>query len=116
MEGASSAKTGKDRKWLAGAKLNPHWELEVPLRYRLRKHAKLLDRSLRHPEALRRSKEKPPTLKDRAIDLAKQKGIVTADELKTIGISRHYLSRMCALGFLERYGPCQYGLPRKDVA
>jgi putative AbiEi antitoxin of type IV toxin-antitoxin system len=41
-------------------------------------------------------------LSDRAVALARERGVVRTRELTTIGISRCYLTRMCEQGLLEK--------------
>jgi hypothetical protein len=60
-------------------------------------------------DALRLAGGPKPSLRDRAVALARERGVVRTRELTDIGIPRCYLARMCAEELLERVG---YGLYR----
>ncbi|RJT28308.1 hypothetical protein D3227_34545 [Mesorhizobium waimense] len=55
-------------------------------------------------EALRLSGGRPPSLRDRAVALAQERGEVRTRDLTDIGIPRCYLSRMCEEGLLVKVG------------
>jgi predicted transcriptional regulator of viral defense system len=58
-----------------------------------------------------------PSLRNRAIQLAQEKGVVTTRELQAIGVHRCYLSPMCKEGLLVRVGHGLYrAAPPKDQA
>lgn len=50
-----------------------------------------------------------PSLRERAVALAEERGVVRTRELTDIGIPRCYLTRMCEEGLLIKVG---YGLYR----
>jgi len=49
-----------------------------------------------------------PSLRDRAVALARKKGEVRTRDLTDIGIPRCYLSRMCEQGLLVKVGHGRY--------
>ncbi|WP_258116480.1 type IV toxin-antitoxin system AbiEi family antitoxin domain-containing protein [Mesorhizobium onobrychidis] len=55
-----------------------------------------------------------PTLRERAVALALEKGEVRAKELTDIGVPRCYLARMCDEGLLIKvaYGRYRAALPK----
>ncbi|RJT32858.1 hypothetical protein D3227_26055 [Mesorhizobium waimense] len=55
-------------------------------------------------EALRLAGGRPPSLRDRAVALAQERGEVRTRDLTDIGIPRRYLSRMCEEGLLVKVG------------
>lgn len=50
------------------------------------------------------------------MELAREKGVASSEDFKAIGISRHYLSRMCALGILIKVGRGRYRAPLHEDA
>ncbi|MFK0692989.1 type IV toxin-antitoxin system AbiEi family antitoxin domain-containing protein [Mesorhizobium sp. IMUNJ 23033] len=50
----------------------------------------------------------PPSLRDRAVALAQERGEVRTRDLTDIGIPRCYLSRMCEEGLLVKVGYGRY--------
>lgn len=55
-------------------------------------------------DALRLAGGPKPTLRERAVALAREHGEVRTAELSAIGIPRCYLSRMCDEGLLVKIG------------
>ncbi|RWQ55943.1 MAG: hypothetical protein EOS83_16095 [Mesorhizobium sp.] len=49
-----------------------------------------------------------PTLRERAVSLAREKGEVRTKDLTDIGVPRHYLTRMCEEGLLMKAGYGRY--------
>lgn len=60
-------------------------------------------------EALHLAGGSKPSLRARAIALAREQGVVRTRDLTDIGIPRYYLTRMCDEGLLIKVG---YGLYR----
>jgi len=59
-------------------------------------------------EALRLAGGPKPSLRDRAVALAAERGIVRTRELTDIGVPRCYLARMCEEGLLVKIGYGRY--------
>ncbi|RNJ51774.1 hypothetical protein D1O30_13005 [Methylocystis hirsuta] len=59
-------------------------------------------------EALRLAGGPPPSLRDRAVALARERGEVRTRDLTAAGIPRCYLSRMCEEGLLVKVGHGRY--------
>jgi hypothetical protein len=59
-------------------------------------------------ERIRLAGDPKPTLRERAVALAHQKGKVRTKDLTDIGIPRYYLARMCDEGLLVRIGYGHY--------
>ena len=59
-------------------------------------------------ERLRLAGGPAPTLRERAVALAQERGEVRTAELTAIGIPRCYLSRMCDEGLLVKVGYGRY--------
>ncbi|RWO31791.1 MAG: hypothetical protein E5Y16_07980 [Mesorhizobium sp.] len=49
-----------------------------------------------------------PTLRERAVSLAREKGEVRTKDLTDIGVPRHYLTRVCEEGLLMKAGYGRY--------
>ena len=60
-------------------------------------------------EAQRLAGGPKPSLRDRAVALANERGMVRMRDLTAIGVPRSYLARMCEEGLLVKIG---YGLYR----
>lgn len=87
--------------WLRGVGELPNYIHVVPLcRDGLRQRS-VRDRAKTREELLR---TKGPSLRDRAVHLAQERGMVTTRELQAIGVHRCYLSPMCQEGLLVRVG------------
>jgi predicted transcriptional regulator of viral defense system len=52
-----------------------------------------------------------PSLRERAVELVKDRGIATTRELQAAGVHRCYLGQMCREGLLLRIGRGAYRLP-----
>jgi hypothetical protein len=101
--------------WLAVALQSPNWTSEIALLDARRKSPKIREAPTKREIARMKKEERGPTLKDRAVALAREE-IASGADFKAIGISRHYLSRMCALGFLIKIGRMQYCAPERKAA
>jgi len=62
-------------------------------------------------EAPRLAGDPKPSVRDRAVALARERGVVRTRELTDIDIRRCYLARMCAEELLEKVGYGLYRLP-----
>jgi len=104
--GSSANACGKG-VWLPGPDENANYVLPIPLQttppsVRIRKRDR--DRA----ERIRLAGGPEPTLRERAIALARKKGEVRTKELTDIGIPRCYLTRMCDEGILVKIGYGRY--------
>ena len=70
-----------------------------PTRRKARADAKARERALRPPV---------PTLRDKAVSLARARGTVTTLEFQSAGVHRCYLTPMCNEGLLVRVGRGRY--------
>ena len=57
-----------------------------------------------------------PTNPERVLRLAKEKGILRARDLNSLGIPRVTLTRLARAGMVERVGRGLYSLPGVDVS
>ena len=98
-----------DLVWLPGSGESPNYEYAIPLLRNTPKAAGMRKRDRDRAEARRLAGGPKPSVRDRAVALARQRGVVRTRELTDIGIPRCYLARMCAEELLEKVG---YGLYR----
>lgn len=66
-------------------------------------------------EALRLAGGRKPSLRERAVAFALDKGIVRTREFTEIGVHRCYLARMCEEGLLEKVAYGLYRVSRNKV-
>ena len=55
-----------------------------------------------------------PSLRDRALELARGRDFVTTKELQAVGVHRCYLTPMCEEGLLVRVGHGRYRAAKSD--
>ena len=67
-------------------------------------------------EALRSAGGPKPSLKERAVALVQERGVVRTRELTEIGVPRCYLTHMCEEGLLIKVGYGRYKGARCKVA
>jgi hypothetical protein len=67
-------------------------------------------------EALRSAGGPKPSLRERAVALVQERGIVRTRELTEIGVPCCYLNRMCEEGLLTKVGYGRYMAARCKVA
>ncbi|MBB4641544.1 type IV toxin-antitoxin system AbiEi family antitoxin domain-containing protein [Rhizorhapis suberifaciens] len=67
-------------------------------------------------EALRLSGGPKPSLREQAVALARQRGVVRTHDLSDIGIPRCYLTRMCDEGLLIKVSHGLYRAAARDAA
>jgi len=92
------------------------WNLSITLPEGGLKKPRALKTTTVREERLRNRLEREPSIKDRALAFVRERGVVSGADLFAIGVSRHYLSRMCALGILVWIGRMQYCAPDKIAA
>ncbi|OYX74043.1 MAG: hypothetical protein B7Y81_01165 [Caulobacter sp. 32-67-35] len=85
------------------------YEFAIALRQKAPQPLRQRKRDRDHAEALRLAGGPKPSLRDRAVALARERGFVRTRELTEIGVPRCYLARMCEEGLLVKVG---YGLYR----
>lgn len=95
--------------WLPGVGEDANYEYSIPLLRATPGTPKVRKRDRDRAEAIRLAGGPKPTLRERAVALALQQGVVRTRDLTAIGIPRCYLARMCDEGLLTKVG---YGLYR----
>ena len=96
-------------KWLAGVGEDANYEFSISLLPTTPKLPKMRKRDRDRAEKLRLAGGQKPSLRERAVAFAQERGIVRTRDLTDIGIPRCYLTRMCDEGLLIKVG---YGLYR----
>lgn len=96
-------------KWLPGVGEDTNYEFSISLLPTTPKLPKMRKRDRERAEALRLAGGPKPSLRDRAVALATERGMVRTRDLTDIGVPRCYLARMCEKGLLIKVG---YGLYR----
>jgi hypothetical protein len=117
VQSGSSGEIARYRaKWLPGSGENPNYEYAIPLLGNTPKAGGLRKRDRERAEALRLAGGPKPSLRERAVALAQERGIVRTRELTDIGVPRCYLTRMCEEGLLAKVGHGRYMAVRGKVA
>ena len=107
---------GVGKAWLPGRGDSPNYEHTIPLLRNKPKSAGMRKRERDRAEALRLTGGPKPSVRDRAIVLARDCGVVRTCELTDIGIPRCYLARMRAEELLEKVGYGRYRAAKHKVA
>ncbi len=98
-----------ERAWLAGIVDKTNDDYAIPL---LRRdppsQPKQRKRDRDRDEARKAAGPPQPSLRERAVALAQNKGVVRTSELTAVGVPRYYLTRMCAEGLLVKVGYGRY--------
>lgn len=106
-----------ENSWLAGVVEDANYEFSISLLPTTPILPKIRKRDRDHAEALRPSPAAPkPSLRDRAVALANERGIVRTRDLTDIGVPRCYLARMCEEGLLIKVGYGQYRAADRQAA
>jgi hypothetical protein len=95
--------------WLPGPNETANYELPIPLETTPERPVSIRKRDRERAERIRLAGGPKPSLRDRAVAFAREKGEVRTLELTEIGIPRCYLARMCDEGLLIKVG---YGIYR----
>lgn len=95
--------------WLAGFDETMNYEYSIPLRHSTPDRPKMRKRDRDRADARRLAGGPKPSLRELAVALAQERGVVRTRDLTDIGIPRCYLARMCDEGLLIKIG---YGLYR----
>ncbi len=105
---------GFEPRWLPGAGESQNYVHSIPLLQNGRSEGNRAGDLKKNAKALRM---RPPSLRERGVALARERGIVTTKELQAVGVHRCYLSSMCDEGLLVRVGHGRYRLAQQpDVA
>lgn len=96
-------------KWLPGVDEDANYEFSISLLPTTPEPPKMRKRDRDRAERLRLAGGPKPSLRDRAVALAIERGLVRTRDLTNIGVPRCYLARMCQEGLLVKVG---YGLYR----
>lgn len=94
---------------LAGIGENANYEYAIPRPNATPQTPKIRKRDRDRAEALRLAGGPKPSLRERAVALALERGVVRTRDLTEIGVPRCYLARMCDEGLLTKVS---YGLYR----
>ena len=78
--------------------------LPIPLKTTPEPSLKIRKRDRERAERIRLAGGPKPSLRQRAVALAQELGVVRTKELTNIGIPRCYLARMCDEGLLTKEG------------
>ena len=82
--------------------------LPIPLKPTPEPSKRIRKRDRDRAERIRLAGRPKPTLRERAVALALEKGEVKTKDLTDIGVHRCYLARMCDEGLLVRVGHGRY--------
>lgn len=100
-------------KWLPGVDEDANYEFSISLLPTTPKPPKMRKRDRDRAERLRLAGGPKPSLRDRAVALAIERGTVRTRDLTDIGVPRCYLTRMCEEGLLTKVGYGLYGPGRQ---
>ena len=78
--------------------------------------AKVRKRDRDRAEALRLAGGPKPPIRERAVALAREGGVVRTRDFSDIGVPRCYLARMCDEGLLIKAGYGLYRAARREAA
>lgn len=106
----------KIQKWLAGVGEDANYECSISLLPATPEPPKMRKRDRDRAEALRLAGGPKPSLRDRAVALANERGLVRTRDLTDIGVPRCYLARMCEEGLLVKVGYGQYRAADRQAA
>jgi hypothetical protein len=94
--------------WLPGIDETANYELPIPFETTPQSTFKIRKRDRERAERIRLAGGPKPTLRERAVSLALEKGEVRTKDLTDIGVPRCYLARMCEEGLLVKVGYGRY--------
>ena len=101
------------KAWLPASDETANFVFSVALRHDSAPHSKPRKRDRDRAEALRLAGGPKPTLREMAVNLAKEKATVRTKEFTAIGVHRCYLARMCEESLLEKVSFGVYRVGRK---
>ena len=105
-----------EKRWLAGIGEDANYEYAIPRPNATSQAPKIRKRDRDRAEALRLAGGPKPSLRQRAVALALEKGTVRTRDLTDIGVPRCYLARMCDEGLLIKVGYGLYQAARREAA
>ncbi|ESW77998.1 hypothetical protein X770_32585 [Mesorhizobium sp. LSJC269B00] len=94
--------------WLSGIDESEKYEFAIALLRDAALPHQMRKRDRDRAEALHLAGGRPPSLRNRAVALAQERGEVRTRDLTDVGIPRCYLSRMCEEGLLVKVGYGRY--------
>ena len=94
--------------WLPRLNVTANFVLPIPLETTPEPSLKIRKRDRDRAERIRLAGGLKPSLRERAVALALEMGVVRTKELTDIGIPRCYLTRMCDEGLLVKMGYGRY--------
>jgi hypothetical protein len=97
------------KAWLPGLNETANYELPIPLKPAPQPTIKIRKRDRERVERILLLGGPKPSLRERAVALARERGAVRTRDLTNIGIPRCYLAQMCDEGLLIKVG---YGIYR----
>ncbi|QRG09796.1 type IV toxin-antitoxin system AbiEi family antitoxin domain-containing protein [Xanthobacter dioxanivorans] len=103
-------------RWLPGVGEDANYEFSISLLPTTPELPKMRKRDRDRAEALRLAGGPKPSLRDRAVALANERGVVRTRDLTDIGVPRCYLARMCEEGLLIKVGYGQYRAADRQAA
>ncbi|CAH2405648.1 type IV toxin-antitoxin system AbiEi family antitoxin domain-containing protein [Mesorhizobium escarrei] len=95
-------------RWLPGLNETANYELPIPFETTPQPTFKIRKRDRERAERIRLDGGPKPTLRERAVRLALEKGEVRTKDLTDIGVPRCYLARICEEGLLVKVGYGRY--------
>lgn len=104
------------KRWLAGVDETENYEFAVTRPQTTPQPTKMRKRDRDRAERLRLAGGSKPSLRDRAVALANERGVVRTRDLTDIGVPRCYLARMCEEGLLIKVGYGLYRAPDREAA
>ena len=88
--------------WLPGPHETANYELPIPIKTTPESSSKIRKRDRERAERMRVTGGPKPSLRQRAVALAQERGLVRTRDFTSIGIPRCYLGRMCDEGLLVK--------------
>ncbi|MGX7874100.1 type IV toxin-antitoxin system AbiEi family antitoxin domain-containing protein [Mesorhizobium sp. ORM6] len=85
---------------IPGSDKTANYELPIPFNSERQPATKVRKRDRERAELIRLAGGPQPSLRQRAVALAQERGVVRTSDLTNIGIPRCYLARMCNEGLL----------------
>lgn len=105
-----------ERIWLPGPNETANYVLPITLETPPERTVSLRKRDRDRAEQILLEGGRKPTLRERAVSLALEKGELRKRDLTDVGVPRCYLARMCAEGLLVKAGYGRYRAAVRKVA